>query len=74
MGSLDCQNENSYCRISHFRGSARFIGRITAMGLTIGTVVEIVQNRKYYPLLLFARDTMLAVSRKEARNILVEEA
>lgn len=72
MGSLDKQSENSCCRISRFQGTAAFIGRITSIGLTVGTVVEIVRNKSYYPVLLSARDTMIMVSRKEARNIVVE--
>jgi len=34
--------------------------------------VETIPNKGKYPLLVFARDTMLAISRKEAGNIFVE--
>lgn len=73
MVSLTKQKENSHCRVSELRGTTRFISRITSIGLTTGTIIEVIQNRRNHPLLLFARDTMIAVSKKEAQNIFVEE-
>lgn len=73
MDSLSRQKENKRYEVKKLQGSARFISRITSIGLTIGTTVEVVQNRKGNPLLLFARDTMIAISKKETENILVEE-
>ncbi len=73
MTNLQQKSENRRCRICDFCGSAKLISRATAMGLTIGAVVEVVQNRKFYPVLVVVRDTMIALSRKEASRIMVEE-
>ncbi|MGL5513431.1 MAG: FeoA family protein [Sporomusa sp.] len=73
MVSLTGQREGCHCRIRHLYGSDRFIIRIASMGLIVGTNIEIIQNREHYPLLLYARDTIIAIGRKEADNILVEE-
>ena len=73
MAELSSKKENSFCKVRDLQGSGRFISRITSMGLTIGAEVEVLQNKRNNPLLLYVRDTMLAVSKKEAKKILVEE-
>lgn len=60
------------CRIISIKGDKRFISRITSVGLTPGSEVEMMQNEGRHPLLVYARDSMLAVNKKEAENILVE--
>lgn len=60
------------CRIKRIKGDKRFISRITSVGLTPGSEVEMMQNESRHPLLVYARDSMLAVNKKEAENILVE--
>jgi ferrous iron transport protein A len=73
MLGLNKQKENSSCTIRDFRGDSRFISRITAIGLTVGSKIEVLQNRRRNnPVLLYSRDTMIAVSAKEAAKILVE--
>jgi ferrous iron transport protein A len=44
------------------------------MGIIVGSRIEILRNEKKQPLLLFCRDTMVAVNRKECEKIKVEEA
>jgi ferrous iron transport protein A len=44
------------------------------MGIIVGSWVEILRNEKKQPLLLFCRDTMVAVNRKECEKITVQEA
>jgi ferrous iron transport protein A len=73
MLGLNKQKENSCCIIRDFRGDSRFIGRITAIGLTVGSEIEVLQNRRNHPVLLYSRDTMVAVGAGEAAKILVEE-
>jgi ferrous iron transport protein A len=72
MLGLNKQKENSSCIIRDFRGDSRFIGRITAIGLTVGSEIKVLQNRRNNPVLLYSRDTMIAVGAKEAAEILVE--
>ncbi|HWQ76145.1 MAG TPA: ferrous iron transport protein A [Syntrophomonas sp.] len=53
-------------------GDSRFLSRITSVGLTVGGVLRVVRNAKRMPVLVYARDTMLAIDKKEAANIQVE--
>ncbi len=48
-------------RITSIVGGSRFLNRITSIGLTIGSVIEVIQNQKKHPLLVYGRDTMIAV-------------
>lgn len=70
--SIAQAREGETCKIVHLEGDHRFISRITSVGLTPGAKVEVVRNKGKYPLLVFARDSMLAINRKEAKNIVVE--
>jgi ferrous iron transport protein A len=41
------------------------------MGITVGSTLEIIRNEKKQPMLLFCRDTMIAINRKECEKIKV---
>ncbi|MCR4704196.1 MAG: ferrous iron transport protein A [Saccharofermentans sp.] len=60
--------------VSSVNGDARYVGRITSIGITPGCKVSIIKNDKRRPLIVFARDTMIALNDKESSNIEVEEA
>ena len=60
--------------VSSVNGDARYVGRITSIGITPGCKVSIIKNEKRRPLIVFARDTMIALNEKESANIVVEEA
>jgi len=66
-------NENTEAVVSNITGDARFISRITSIGLTPGCRVQIIKNDKNRPVLLYSRDTMIAVNRKECSGITVTE-
>jgi ferrous iron transport protein A len=53
-------------------GDVRFLSRITAIGLTPGCPVEILRSEKRQPVLLYSRDTMIAISRREGEKIMLE--
>ena len=59
--------------IASVNGDARFVSRITSIGITPGCRVTVVKNEKHRPLLVYSRDTMIALNRKECENITVEE-
>ena len=65
--------ENTEAVVSGLSGDSRFIGRITSIGLTPGCRVSVVKNDKNRPVLLYSRDTMIAVNRKECEGIEVTE-
>ncbi len=59
--------------ISSVNGDTRYIGRITSIGITPGCKVKIIKNDKNRPIIVFSRDTMIALNTKESSNIEVEE-
>ena len=60
--------------ITRINGDSRFVSRITSIGLTPGCSVTVIKNEKRRPLLVFSRDTMIALNRAECNWIDVEEA
>ena len=60
-------------RVVQIGGDKRYLSRITSIGMNIGSRVEVLQNVKKRPLLVYSRDTMIALDRQEAQNIKVEE-
>lgn len=52
---------------------ARFVSRVTSIGITEGCPIEVVQNVKKRPILLFERDSLMAIDRKDCDLIDVEE-
>ncbi|MDR1421162.1 MAG: ferrous iron transport protein A [Treponema sp.] len=58
--------------VSAINGDAHFIGRITAIGLTVGCPVEILRNERRQPVLLYSRDTMIAMDKREGEKIMVK--
>ena len=58
--------------IATIKGDSRFVSRITSIGITPGCKITIVKNEKHRPLLVYSRDTMIALNRKECENIIVQ--
>lgn len=59
-------------RIREIEGDRRYLSRITSIGLNIGCELEMMQNVKARPLLVYGRDTMIALDREESKRIWVE--
>ncbi|MCR4689117.1 MAG: ferrous iron transport protein A [Saccharofermentans sp.] len=55
-------------------GDRRYLSRITSIGLNVGCKVEMLQNVKSKPLLIYGRDTMIALNKEESKRIQVEVA
>jgi ferrous iron transport protein A len=72
MRKLSAVKAGERGRIASINGDARFLSRITSIGLTIGSVVEVIQNQKRRPMLVYGRDTMIAINRKECEKIMLE--
>ena len=60
--------------ITSVNGDARFVSRITSIGLTPGCRVTMIKNEKNRPLLVYSRDTMIALNRSECEAVEVEGA
>ncbi len=71
--SLSEVKENKSAVIASINGDTRFLSRITSIGLTPGCRVSVIKNDKNRPVLVYSRDTMIALNRKECEGITVEE-
>ena len=71
--SLSEVKENREALVSEVKGDTRFMSRITSIGLTPGCRIRVVKNDKNRPMLVYSRDTMIALNRKECKGITVEE-
>ena len=71
--SLSEVKENREAVVMAVNGDTRFITRITSIGLTPGCKVSVVKNDKNRPMLVYSRDTMIALNRNECKGIEVEE-
>ncbi len=71
--SLSEVKENREALVSGISGDTRFMSRITSIGLTPGCRVKVIKNDKNRPVLVYSRDTMIALNRSECKGITVEE-
>lgn len=65
--------ENRSAVVTNVEGDSRFISRITSIGLTLGCRVKVMKNDKNRPMLVYSRDTMIALNKKECQGVMVEE-
>ena len=72
MQKLSELKAGTLVRICAIGGNAPFQSRIASVGLTPGCTVEIVQNRKKRPMLLYVRNTLLAVNQQDCSLIEAE--
>lgn len=73
MIALNEVNTGQKVVVTDIEGDQRFLSRITSIGLTIGCEIEMLHNERKLPLLFYGRDTVVALNRKESKNIFVEE-
>ncbi len=72
MKKLSELKKDSVAVIKALGGDQRFMSRITSIGLTPGSTVTVIKNEKNRPLLVYSRDTMIALNRSECEMIEVE--
>ncbi|SEL34667.1 MULTISPECIES: FeoA family protein [unclassified Butyrivibrio] len=71
--SLSELSMNKQAVVEKLSGDARFVSRITSIGLTPGCTVKVIRNDKNRPMLIYSRDTMIALNRNECMGIEVRE-
>lgn len=59
-------------RVCRLEGDARFLSRVTAIGLTQGSTVHVLQNARKRPVLVHLRDSSVAFDRSDCELIEVE--
>lgn len=74
MKKLSQLTKNETGVIASINGDARFVSRITSIGLTPGCSISIIKNEKRRPVLVYSRDTMIALNRRECDGIEIKEA
>ncbi len=72
MVSLDKVNAGQKVVVAEIKGDTRFQNRITSIGLTLGCEIEMLYNEKKLPLLFYGRDTVVALNRREGKDVFVE--
>ena len=72
MSKLTEMRKGAEGRVVSVSGDARFISRVTSIGLTPGCHVSMIKNEKNRPILIYSRDTMIALNRKDCENIEME--
>lgn len=72
MIKLTDMKKGSEGKVVSVTGDSRFVSRITSIGLTPGCRVSIIKNEKNRPILVYSRDTMIALNRKDCSNIEME--
>ena len=71
MRNLVSLKQGEMGNIETIKGDSRFISRVTSIGLSVGSNVRVMRNGFGMPMLLYAHDTLIAVSKKEAEKVLV---
>lgn len=68
---LSDMKEEDVCILKDIHDSY-FESRARAMGLVKGSILHVVRNQKKMPVLIYTRDTLIAVHREEAKKMEVE--
>jgi ferrous iron transport protein A len=69
---LDQLPAGSHAEVRQLGGGKEFANRLASMGLSVGSRLQVLQNRGHGPLLVLVRDTRIALGRGEAMKILTE--
>ncbi len=72
MEKLSALKEKTKARVAEIHGDTHFQSRIISIGITVGSEIEVIQNYKKQPVLIYCRDTMIAVNKTEAEKIKME--
>jgi ferrous iron transport protein A len=59
--------------VRQLRGGKEFVNRMAALGFTVGAGVQVVQNYGRAPLITLVRGVRVALGRREALKVLIEE-
>jgi len=60
--------------VRDLRGGRTFVGRLAALGFTPGTLLRVVRNYGWGPMIVLVRGTQVALGRREAQHVLVHRA
>lgn len=66
----EAQFEKSYI-VKEIKDEARLVNRLSSMGIMCGSHIKVCMNNKKQPVLVFVRDTLVAIGRSESKKITV---
>jgi ferrous iron transport protein A len=69
---LDRLPAGAHAIVRRLGGGKEFANRLAAMGLSVGSRLEVLQNPGHGPMLVLVRDTRIALGRGEAMKIMAE--
>lgn len=73
MPELSTVPSGSYACVSSIEGDPRLLARTTAIGIIPGALIEVVRNDHNRPMLVYSRDTLLALNKDDCAKITVQE-
>lgn len=73
MSTLEQLNSGRNAVIDALSGAPGFVTRAAAMGFTPGARITSVRNSRSLPLLVYLRDTLVAIDRHDAKRIAIHE-
>ncbi|MCR4885241.1 MAG: ferrous iron transport protein A [Clostridiales bacterium] len=56
-------------KVKQIGGDTHFMKRITSIGITEGTILQTVKNDRKMPVLIYTRETLIALNRTDADRI-----
>ena len=71
--TLDKAKTGKDVHVTAIHGKGTSSSRLSGMGFLPGTFLSILQNNRIGPLIVYLRDTQVAIGRREAKNIRVKE-
>ncbi len=66
----EAKPEKSYI-VKEIKDEARLMNRLSSMGIMCGSRIRVCLNNKRQPVLVFVRDTLVAIGRGESKKITV---
>ena len=72
MEKLSALKEKTKAKVIEILGDTHFQSRIISIGITVGSEIEVIHNYKKQPVLMYCRNTTIAVNKKEADKIMME--
>ena len=70
---LSEMSANAHGKVTDLKGDMRFLNRITSVGMNEGAAFQVIKNDRKMPVLVYVRETLLALNRKDCEKIDVME-
>lgn len=64
---------DKFYQVISLNGNEQFLKRITSIGLTKDTTIQVIKNDRNMPVLIYVRDSLVALNRKDCELIEVKE-